>query len=87
MLHKVITIRHKDGLRARPAALLVKTANAFASQITIEKGNKRINTKSIMGVLSLGVQTNGDIHLIFSGDDEQAAMEAVTAVIERNFRE
>ena len=55
MIHKVLTIQNPEGLRARPAAQFVQLASGFSSQMLIEKGNKKVNAKSIMGVLSLGV--------------------------------
>ena len=87
MLHKVLEIRHKDGLRARPAAMFVLVASNYASQILIEKGNKMINAKSIMGVLSLGIQSNEGIHLVVNGEDEKDAVAALSALVESDFEE
>ena len=85
MQHKVLEIRNKDGLRARPASMFVQAASKFNSQILIERGNKKINAKSIMGVLSLGVQCGDAIHLIANGEDERAAIEAMAALVEGDF--
>ena len=87
MQHKVLEIKNKDGLRARPAAMFVQTASQFTSQILIERGNKKINAKSIMGVLSLGVQSGEAIHLIVNGEDERAAIDAISKMVEGDFQE
>lgn len=87
MQHKVLEIKNKDGLRARPAAMFVQVASKFNSQILIERGNKKINAKSIMGVLSLGVQCDEAIHLIANGEDERAAIDALAALVEKDFEE
>lgn len=87
MLHKVLTIQADGGLRARPAAVFVQEASRFASQMLIEKGNKKVNAKSIMGILSLGVGKDDTIHLIVSGDDEQQALDAMQALVESGLSE
>lgn len=85
MLHKVIAIECESGLRARNAAAFVQAASAFSSQMLIEKGNKKVNAKSIMGVLSLGVGKGDTIHLIVSGEDEQAALATMQDLADCNF--
>lgn len=83
-----IAIRHKVGLHARPAAMLVKTANNFSSQITVENlSNKSdpINAKSILGILASGVQMNDRILITAEGEDEEEALTALRDLIERNF--
>ena len=87
MLHKVLGIKNKDGLRARPAAMFVLIASNYSSQILIEKGNKMINAKSIMGVLSLGVQNGESIHLVVNGEDEAEAVDALAALVDSDFEE
>ena len=82
MVHKVLTIKNEDGLSARPAADFVHVASGFESQMLIEKGNKKVNAKSIMGVLSLGVGKEDTIHLIITGNDEKAAMDAMQQLVE-----
>ncbi|MCE7793110.1 HPr family phosphocarrier protein [Salipaludibacillus sp. CUR1] len=77
MIEKTITVKRKTGLQARPAALFVQEANRFSSEIFIEKDGKNVNAKSIMGIMSLAVGANKDIHLKVDGPDEQAAMEAL----------
>ena len=87
MLHKVLEIKNKDGLRARPAAMFVLVASNYSSQILIEKGNKMINAKSIMGVLSLGVVSGESIHLVVNGEDEKEAVTALVGIVENDFEE
>ncbi len=85
MLRKEIKIVHEEGLRARPAALFVQVASKFTSHIWIEQGDKKVNAKSIMGVLSLGVSKEDTIQLVANGEDEREAMEAMEALIKNNF--
>jgi len=82
MIHKVLTIKNKTGLSARTAADFVQLASGFEAQMLIEKGNKKVNAKSIMGVLSLCVGKEDTIHLIITGNDEKAAMEAMQRFVE-----
>ncbi|MDL2235471.1 HPr family phosphocarrier protein [Christensenellaceae bacterium OttesenSCG-928-L17] len=83
MIHKVLTIQNPEGLRARPAAEFVQLASGFISQMLIEKGNKKVNAKSIMGVLSLGVAQGDAIHLFVTGPDEDIAMSAMVELTRR----
>ncbi|MGI6161882.1 MAG: HPr family phosphocarrier protein [Christensenellales bacterium] len=85
MLHKVITINNQEGLRSRPAAMFVQTAGEFQSQIYIEVGNKRINGKSIIGLLSLNLQRGDAVRLLVTGEDEKEAMAAIVKLVEANF--
>jgi len=85
MLFKEIILKNPDGLKARPAAMLVQVAGRFTSKILIEKGNKKINAKSIMGVLSLNVKNGESIMMIIDGDDESEAIKALVALVESNF--
>ncbi|MBQ3108056.1 MAG: HPr family phosphocarrier protein [Clostridia bacterium] len=82
MIHKVLTINNPNGLSARTAADFVQLASGFESQMLIEKGNKKVNAKSIMGVLSLCVGKDDTMHLIITGNDEKAAMEAMQHFVE-----
>ena len=83
MNHKKLTIRNDEGLQSRPAALLVQVASKFSSNVWIEQGDKRINAKSIMGVLSLRLR-KGDMFMIVAiGSDEEEAVVAITRLIEK----
>lgn len=87
MTERIVTIRNRAGMHARPAALLVKTASAFASQIFIEKDSERVNGKSIMGVITLGATYNSQLKLIADGPDEAAALDAIEKLFENRFEE
>ncbi len=80
-IHKTVTIKSPEGLKARPAALFVAAASRFSSQILVEVGNKKINAKSIMGVLSLGVSEGDEVHIFASGPDEEQAADALSALL------
>ncbi|MGI6004725.1 MAG: HPr family phosphocarrier protein [Christensenellales bacterium] len=87
MLQKEIAISNKDGLLARPAALLVQVASRYESQVIIRQGNKNINAKSIMGVLSLGIAQDEMMTLVVDGKDEEAAMDAILKLIDSGFEQ
>ncbi|BAB07285.1 HPr family phosphocarrier protein [Halalkalibacterium halodurans] len=83
MVEKQVEVKLKTGLQARPAALFVQEANRFTSEIFIEKDGKKVNAKSIMGLMSLAIGSGSTITLITEGNDEQEAMEALIAFIEK----
>lgn len=87
MISRTITIRNRAGIHARPAALIVQTANKFHSQVFFEKDSNRINGKSIMGIITLGATYNSTLTLIAEGEDENEAMEAIAALFENKFEE
>ena len=87
MVERTVTIKNRAGIHARPAALLVQTANRFDSGIELEKDGERINGKSIMGVLTLAATYNTPIKIIADGDDEQQAVEAICRLFENKFEE
>lgn len=74
MISKEITIRLENGLEARPVAMLVQVASKYDSTIYLEAGNKKVNAKSIMGMMSLGLDTGEKVTAIIDGSDENAAM-------------
>ncbi|NLI60060.1 MAG: HPr family phosphocarrier protein [Clostridiales bacterium] len=76
---------HEDGLSARPAALFVQVASKFDSRIWVEIDSKKVNAKSIMGIMSLGVGQDDEITIIIEGDDEENALKALTELIDSNF--
>ncbi|ABV63766.1 HPr family phosphocarrier protein [Bacillus pumilus] len=78
MVEKTVTIQLKTGLQARPAALFVQEANRFGADIFLEKDGKKVNAKSIMGLMSLAISSGVTITLIADGADEQEAIEALT---------
>jgi phosphocarrier protein len=87
MIERIATIKNRAGIHARPSALLVQTVKDFACSVYIEKGDDRINGKSIMGVLTLGASYGTKLKLITDGEDEEAAMEALVKLIESGFEE
>jgi len=82
-----LDIVNKLGLHARAAAKLVKLSSSFQSSIDIEKDGQRVNSKSIMGVMMLAAGCGSQITLHADGDDEQAAIDAITDLINRRFDE
>ncbi len=87
MVERIVTIRNRAGMHARPAALLVKTASSFSSQIFIEKDSERVNGKSIMGVITLGATYNTPLKVIADGPDEVQALDAIERLFEAHFEE
>lgn len=87
MVEKTVTIKNRAGIHARPAALLVETASRFRSDILLEKDGERINSKSIMGILTLAATYNTPLRIIASGADEREAVEAVAQLFENKFQE
>ncbi|WP_029215018.1 HPr family phosphocarrier protein [Kallotenue papyrolyticum] len=80
-----ITIHHAVGLHARPAALFVQTAKRFASTITVRNGERTANAKSIVQVLTLGARQGSVLTISAEGDDADAALAALQALIASNF--
>lgn len=87
MISKEVTIKNRAGIHARPAALLVQTANEFESQIYFEKENNRINGKSIMGIITLGAGYGTALTISAEGSDEEAAVDAIIQLFENRFEE
>ncbi len=87
MRTQVITINNEVGLHARPATFFIQRANEFKSGIWVEKEERRVNAKSLLGVLSLGIVKGTTITLIADGSDEEEAINSLMALIEDNFGE
>ncbi|WP_028783695.1 HPr family phosphocarrier protein [Thalassobacillus devorans] len=81
MVERSLKIELDTGLQARPAAQFVQLANRFSSDIFIEKDGKRVNAKSIMGLMSLAIGTEEEVILIIDGSDEEPAMEELQAFV------
>ena len=77
MIQKPISIQLENGLEARPVAVLVQVASQYDSVIYIEAEGKRVNAKSIMGMMSLGMANGEILNVSADGADEQAAMEGI----------
>ena len=87
MYAKELTIQNVVGLHARPATFFIQKANEFKSSISIEKEERSVNAKSLLGVLSLGIIRNTPIRIVAVGPDEKEAVDALSALIESNFAE
>ena len=81
MVEKVVTVSLESGLQARPAAQFVQEANRYSSDLFLEKQGKKINAKSIMGLMSLAIMNGEEVTLIADGEDEEAAIEGLIAFI------
>ncbi len=80
-----LTIRHEVGLHARPAALFVKTAKQFDSDIRVTCRDRKANAKSILNVLTLGADQNAVITIEAEGDDADESLAALQTLVENNF--
>ena len=80
-------IIYQGGLHARPATFFIQKANEFKSSIWIEKDERRVNAKSLLGVLSLGIVKGTTVTLVADGADEQEAIDTLTALINSDFSE
>jgi phosphocarrier protein len=87
MTERTVTIKNRAGIHARPAALIVQTASKFSAKIWLEKGNDKINAKSIMGIITLGASFGTPIRIIADGADEDGAAAAIEALFESRFEE
>lgn len=79
MIEKEVTVQLKTGLQARPAALFVQEASRFSSDIFIIDGEKKVNVKSIMGLMSMAIGTGKTVTLAADGQDEEEAIEVLEA--------
>ena len=85
MISRSIKIKNSVGLHARPATFFVQKANCFKCSIWVEKEDCRVNAKSLLGVLSLGISSGTDVTIIADGSDETGAVDALTTLIESDF--
>ncbi|MCL2563979.1 MAG: HPr family phosphocarrier protein [Oscillospiraceae bacterium] len=85
MLMKRATLTNQVGLHARPATFFIQKANEFKSSIWVERDERKVNAKSLLGVLSLGIAKGGEITIIADGEDEVEAIAALMQLIETNF--
>ena len=87
MIGKSFVINNKTGLHARPAAVLVQTANKFKSEITVEKDGKRASAKNAFELLSLAVESGAVVTVEIEGSDEREAMKALEDLVDNKFGE
>ena len=87
MVSSEVTVNNSVGLHARPAMFFIQRANSFKSSIWVEKDDRRVNAKSLLGVLSLGIVKGTTITIIADGSDEEDAVNTLVGIIESNFTE
>lgn len=85
MYMKNAIVLNQVGLHARPATFFIQKANEYKSSIWVEKEERKVNAKSLLGVLSLGVIKGGEISIIADGEDEEKAVESLVELIQSNF--
>jgi phosphotransferase system HPr (HPr) family protein len=81
MIKKSLIVKNKQGLHARPAALFVQIANKFDSKILVRKGNKRVNGKSILGILTLAAEKGSRISIEAEGRDAERAIQELEKIL------
>ncbi len=82
-----VIIKREEGLHARPATFFIQKANQFESSIWVEADQRKVNAKSLLGVLSLGIMKGSSINVIASGSDEEEAVNALVSLVESDFVE
>ena len=87
MISRSVTIKNSVGLHARPATFFIQKANSYKASIWVEKEDCRVNAKSLLGVLSLGISQGAKITLIADGQDEAEAVEGLGNLVESGFAE
>ena len=87
MVTQEVTINNEVGLHARPATFFIQKANESKSGIWVEKDERRVNAKSLLGVLSLGITKGTTITLLADGSDEKEAVAALSELVSGNFGE
>ena len=87
MVSSDVTVQNSVGLHARPATFFIQRANEFKSSIWVEKDERRVNAKSLLGVLSLGIVKVTTIKIVADGSDEEEAVKTLVELIESNFSE
>jgi phosphocarrier protein len=87
MVERIITVRNRAGIHARPAALIAQISNKFKSEVLIEKDDLTVNAKSIMGVITMAAGYNTQLTVRAAGPDEAEAVEALHNLFENKFEE
>ncbi len=87
MKSRDVVITNASGLHARPATFFIQKANTYKSTIWVEKDDRKVNAKSLLGVLSLGIAKGMTITLIADGQDEESALVGLAALIDSGFAE
>jgi len=87
MYSKEVVVRNQVGLHARPATFFIQRANEFKATIWIEKDARKVNAKSLLGVLSLGITKGTSVNILADGADEEDAVNRLVDLVESNFSE
>jgi len=87
MVIRSVTINNQVGLHARPATFFIQKANEYKCSIWVEKDDRKVNAKSLLGVLSLGIVCGTTISIIADGTDEQAAVDTLADLVNSKFEE
>ena len=87
MYDKEVMVQNHVGLHARPATFFIQKANEFKASIWVEKDERRVNAKSLLGVLSLGIVGGTTIRIIADGPDEEGAVESLVKLVQAGFAE
>ena len=87
MCVKEVLVQNQVGLHARPATFFIQKANEFKSSIWVEKEERRVNAKSLLGVLSLGIGGGTNIRIIADGSDEEEAVNSLVELVKSGFAE
>jgi len=87
MISREVTITNTIGLHARPATFFIQKANSFKSSIWVEKDDRKVNAKSLLGVLSLGIAQGMTITLLAEGSDEEEALAGLSELVNTGFQE
>lgn len=87
MVRKEVTITNNIGLHARPATFFIQKANLYKSSIWIEKDDRKVNAKSLLGVLSLGIAKGMTVTLLAEGQDEEPAVDGLIELVQTGFAE
>lgn len=87
MYSKEVQVTNQVGLYARPATFFIQKANEFKSTILVEKEERRVNAKSLLGVLSLGIVGGTNIRIIADGSDEEEAVSSLVELVKSGFAE
>jgi len=83
MVQQRVLVKLKTGLQARPAAFFVQEANRFVSEIFVEKENKKVNAKSIMGIMSLAISSGTEITISAEGSDASQAVNSLAGLVNK----
>lgn len=86
-MDKILVVKNRSGLHARPCGMIARSADKFKSEIIIEAKGKRVNSKSIMSLMSLGVKEGEEVKIIVEGSDEINAFNEIAGLFESGFGE